>query len=394
MIKIERIYLDYAGAAPVDPRVIEAMKPFLKNPANPLALHTDGQNAKLKIEDARRNISFLIKADNPEGVIFTSCATEANNLAIIGMGLRLKNKGKHIITTNIEHISINNSLKFLEKQGFKITKIPVDNDGIINLDKLKESIKKDTIMISVQYANNEIGVIQPINEISKIIEDKDIIFHSDATAAVGIIPVDVKLDNINLLTISSNQFYGPQGVAALYLSKKAKPIPQMLGGGQQRGLRAGTENIAGIVGMGEAAKLASLEMSKDNEKLLKLRDELIKEIPSRIPEVYVNGHPKKRLPNNANFRIDYIEGESIVLSLDILHQISVSTGAACASLTLQPSHAIQAIGVPPEKAHGTIQITMGRFTKQSDTKKLIEVLPSVVERLRKMSPLTPKKLLK
>jgi len=394
VIKIERIYLDYAGAAPVDPRVIEAMKPFLKNPANPLALHTDGQNAKLKIEDARRNISFLIKADNPEGVIFTSCATEANNLAIIGMGLRLKNKGKHIITTNIEHISINNSLKFLEKQGFKITKIPVDNDGIINLDKLKESIKKDTIMISVQYANNEIGVIQPINEISKIIEDKDIIFHSDATAAVGIIPVDVKLDNINLLTISSNQFYGPQGVAALYLSKKAKPIPQMLGGGQQRGLRAGTENIAGIVGMGEAAKLASLEMSKDNEKLLKLRDELIKEIPSRIPEVYVNGHPKKRLPNNANFRIDYIEGESIVLSLDILHQISVSTGAACASLTLQPSHAIQAIGVPPEKAHGTIQITMGRFTKQSDTKKLIEVLPSVVERLRKMSPLTPKKLLK
>jgi cysteine desulfurase len=389
MIKMETIYLDYSGAAPLDPRVIKVMLPFFEKPGNPVALHGDGQNSKAKIEESQKNIAFLIKADNPEGIIFTSGATESNNLAIIGMGMRLKNKGNHIITSNIEHISVDNSLKYLEKQGFEITKLRVDKNGLIDLDSLRDSIRKDTVMVTIQYANSEIGVIQPINEIGKITNEKDIMFHSDGTAAVGIISVDINLDNIDLLTISANQFYGPQGIGALYLSKNTRPIPQILGGGQQRGFRAGTENIAGIVGMGEAAKIASLEMNKDHEKLVNLRNRLIEEIPRKIPDVYLNGHPTKRLPNNVNFRIDFIEGESIILSLDILHKISASTGAACASLTLQPSHVIQAIGVSPEKAHGLLQITMGRFTNEKDILKLIEVLPSVVERLRRMSPLTP-----
>ena len=386
-----RVYLDYAGACPVDERVFKVMKPFILKPGNALALHEDGQIAKRKIEEARLYISHLISADNPEGVIFTSGATESNNLALIGMGERLKNKGNHIITSSIEHISVINSLKKLEKNGFEVTRIPVDRDGVIKLDLLEAAVKEKTVMITIQAANTEIGVIQPLDEIGKIAAEHGIVFHCDATAGLGQMTIDVKKSNISLLTMSSNSIYGPQGVGALYLTPNMRPIPQIIGGGQQRGFRSGTENLAGIIGMGEAARITALEMRSDWERLKNLRDRLIKEIPERVPDAYLNGHPLKRTPNNVNFRIDYVEGESIVLSLDILAGISVSTGAACASLTLEPSHVILALGVPPEKAQGLLQITMGRFTKEEDVNRLLDALPGVVERLRRMSPLTPAK---
>ncbi len=386
---MSRVYLDYAGASPVDERVLEAMKPFILKPGNPLALHEEGQLAKRKIEEARQYIAHLINADNPDGVIFTSGATESNNLAIIGMGERLKNEGRHIVTSNIEHISVINSLKKLEKNGFEVTRVPVDEQGIIRLDLLEEAVREDTVLITIQAANSEIGVIQPLEEIGRIAEQHNILFHCDATAGLGQMPLDVKKANISLLTMSANSIYGPQGVGALYLASNVRPIPQILGGGQQRGFRSGTENVAGIIGMGEAAKIAALEMRGEWERLKSLRDRLIREIPVRVRDAHLNGHPVKRTPNNVNFRIDYVEGESIVLSLDILAGIAVSTGASCASLTLEPSHVILALGVPPEKAQGLLQVTMGRFTLEDDVNRLLEALPSVVDRLRRMSPLTP-----
>lgn len=386
---MRRVYLDYAGSAPVDPRVLREMKPFLMKPGNPSALHEDGQTAKRRIEEARQILAHLINADNPDGVIFTSGATEANNLAILGMGERLKTKGNHIISSNIEHISLINPLKKLEKEGFEVTRVPVDNQGLIDVASLESAVKDNTVMISVQAANSEIGVVQPIEEIGRIAAERDIVFHSDATAALGQIPIDVKKSNIGLLTMSSNSIYGPHGVGALFLAPHIRPVPQIIGGGQQRGFRSGTENVAGIIGMGAAAKLVIMEMSTDVERLKGFRNRLIKELPDKIRDVHLNGHAVKRTPNNANFRIDYIEGESIVLSLDIIAGISASTGASCASLTLEPSHVVLALGVPPEKAQGLLQLTMGRFTREDDISRVIDSLPSIVERLRRMSPLTP-----
>lgn len=386
---MSRVYLDYAGACPVDERVLEAMKPFILKPGNPLALHEEGQIAKRGIEEARQYIAHLINADNPDGVVFTSGATESNNLAIIGMGERLKSKGNHIITSNIEHISVINSLKKLEKNGFEVTRIPVDGDGVIRLDLLEEAVRNDTVLITIQAANSEIGVIQPLEKIGEIARRHGVVFHCDATAGLGQMTIDVKKANISLLTMSANSIYGPQGVGALYLASNIRPIPLILGGGQQRGFRSGTENVAGIIGMGEAARLAAVEMRDDWKRLKVFRDRVIKEIPERVRDVHLNGHPVKRTPNNVNFRIDYVEGESIVLSLDILAGIAVSTGASCASLTLEPSHVILALGVPPEKAQGLLQVTMGRFTREEDVNRLLDALPGVVERLRRMSPLTP-----
>ena len=366
------------------------MKPFfLEKFANASSLHTDGDIATKALEDSRAKIARFINAQKPNEVIFTSGATESNNLAIIGYAMRNKRKGKHIIISEVEHISIHNIAKYLQKNGFDVSKVPVDFYGLVRLDKLKEKIRNDSILISVQYANNEIGTIQPIQEISKIAKEHGIAFHSDAVAAEGLIPIDVQEQQVDLLTLSSNDLYGPKGIGALYIRKGININPIIIGGGQERGLRSGTEDIASIVGMAKAAEISNQRMGADSKKMNDLRDYVIEQVLDRIPRSHLNGHPKNRLPNNAHFRFDYIEGESLLLSLKD-EGISIATGSACSSKTLEPSHTLISLGLLHEEAHGSLEITFGRYSNKEDVEKLIQVLPGVVDRLRKLSPLTLK----
>jgi cysteine desulfurase len=383
----DHVYLDYQASKPVDPRVFEAMKPyFTEKFANASSLHLDGDIATDALEESRKTIAKFINAENPREIIFTASATESNNLAIIGYARRNKRKGKHIIISEVEHISIRNIAKFLQKEGFEVSTIPVDFYGRIKLDKLKEKIRDDTILISVQYANNEIGTLQPIAEIGEITREKGIIFHCDAVAAEGIIPIDIVRDKIDLLTLSSNDIYGPRGLGALYVRTGVMLTPIIIGGGQERGLHSGTEDVASTVGMAKAAELAQQTMEEESNRLAELRDYLINEILQKIPKSHLNGHPKKRLPHNAHFRFAYIEGESLLLSLKD-EGIAIATGSACTSKTLEASHTLISIGLLHEEAHGSLVVSMGRWTTRDDVDKLIEVLPGSVARLRKLSPL-------
>ncbi|MDH5419549.1 MAG: cysteine desulfurase NifS [Candidatus Bathyarchaeota archaeon] len=386
--------MDHAAGMPVDPRVFEAMKPyFVENYGNPSSSYSFGASAKNALMESREKVARLIGAEKPEEVIFTSGGTESNNLAIKGVAYRNKDKGNHIIATTIEHISVINICKHLQKQDFEITYIPVDKQGMVDPEKLKDAITDKTILISVMYANGEIGTIQPIREIGKIAHENQIYFHVDAVAAVGKVPINVGEENIDLLSISSNDMYGPKGMGALYIKKGTRIQPVMQGGGQERGLRSGTENIPGIVGMGKAAEIAQEEMETEGRRLSQLRDKLIKGALNKIARSYLNGHPTKRLPNNANLRFSYIEGESLILGLDMLG-IQVSSGSACTSKTLEPSHVLLAIGLAHEEAHGSLVFTMGKQNSEEDVKYVLEVLPGVVRRLRAMSPLTPKEMLR
>ena len=386
--------MDHAAGMPVDPRVFEAMKPyFVENYGNPSSSYSFGASAKNALMGSREKVARLIGAEKPEEVIFTSGGTESNNLAIKGVAYRNKDKGNHIIATTIEHISVINICKHLQKQDFEITYIPVDKQGMVDPEKLKDAITDKTILISVMYANGEIGTIQPIREIGKIAHENQIYFHVDAVAAVGKVPINVGEENIDLLSISSNDMYGPKGMGALYIKKGTRIQPVMQGGGQERGLRSGTENIPGIVGMGKAAEIAQEEMETEGRRLSQLRDKLIKGALNKIARSYLNGHPTKRLPNNANLRFSYIEGESLILGLDMLG-IQVSSGSACTSKTLEPSHVLLAIGLAHEEAHGSLVFTMGKQNSEEDVKYVLEVLPGVVRRLRAMSPLTPKEMLR
>ena len=380
------IYIDYQSAKPVDPRVIEAMQPyFYENFGNPSSLHRPGDEAEKAIEESRDNIARFINAEKDE-IIFTSGATESNNIALIGYTLRHKNKGNHIIISEIEHISIHNIVKYLEKNGFEISRLPVDQYGKIRIEKLEERIKKNTLLISIGYANNEIGTIQSISEIGRLARNRNIVFHTDAVAAEGLLKIDVQKDNIDLLTLSSNDIYGPKGMGALYVKKGVRLNPLIIGGGQERGLRSGTENISGIVGMSKAVEIMQEEMQQETERLKKYRDRLISNIMEKIPKCYLNGHPEDRLNNNAHFRFDGIEGESLLLSLKD-NNISASTGSACSSKTLEPSHTLISLGLLHEEAHGSLEFTFGRFSKEEDVDRVIDVLPGIVERLRKLSPL-------
>jgi cysteine desulfurase len=380
------IYLDYQSAKPLDPRVIQAMQPyFYERFGNPSSLHKVGDNATNVLNDARLAIANFIAAEKNE-IIFTSGATESNNLALIGFALRNKNKGNHIIISEIEHISIHNIAKFLTKNGFTISKVPVDQFGKVSIEKIKERINDKTILISIGYANNEIGTIQPIGEIGELCRNKKIAFHSDAVPAEGLLPLDVNKDNLDLLTLSSNDIYGPKGIGALYMRKGIKLNPLIIGGGQEHGLRSGSENIPGIVGMAKAAEIMKIEMTAEAERLSNYRDRLIKEILTNIPKSYLNGHPSRRLPNNAHFRFSGIEGESLLLSLKD-KGIAISTGSACSSKTLEPSHTLIATGLLHEEAHGSLQITCGRFTTEKDIDTFLNVIPGVVNKLRKLSPL-------
>ena len=380
------VYFDYVSSKPVDPGVIETMTGYLReNFGNPSSLHKIGDDATKVLEEARKTIAGFIHAEKDE-ILFTSGATESNNLGITGFALRNKQKGNHIIISEIEHISIHNIAKYLEKNGFIVSKLPVDQYGRINMQKLAGRITDKTILISIGYASNEIGTIQPISEIGKLCREKNITFHSDGVAAEGLIPIDVQEDNIDLLTLSSNDIYGPMGLGVLFVRKGIRLNPLLIGGGQEFGLRSGTENIAGIVGMKRAVEIMQKKMNEETERFKMFRDRLIKNILQKIPKSYLNGHPGERLPNNAHFRFDGIEGESLLLSLND-KGISTSTGSACSSKTLEPSHTLISLGLIHEEAHGSLELTCGRFNKEEDVDAVLEVLPGVVERLREISPL-------
>jgi len=375
---------DYISGCPVDGRVIDAMLPYFKEGSNPSSVHSHGFKAKQVLEASRASVAALIEAE-PNEIVLTSGATESNNLALIGYALRNKEKGNHIITSAVEHISVINPCKFLQKNGFEIAYAPVDRYGVVDVSFIEKSIRKNTLLISVQHANNEIGTIQPVEEVGKMAREHGIAFHIDATASLGKIAVNAEKLNADLITLSSNDIYGPRGVGALYIRKGVRVQPLLLGGGQESGLRSGTENVAGIVGFGVAAELMKKEYAIEAQRLKEMRDKLIDGI-LKIEESYLNGHPEKRLPNNVNVRFSYIEGESVVLSLDA-EGIQASTGSACSSKTLQPSHVLMALGLKHEEAHGSLLLTLGRYNTNADVDKLLKVLPGAVARLRMISPL-------
>ena len=388
------VYLDYQAAKPVDIRVVSEMTMYLNQKfANPSSLHCEGDEATDALSISRQKIADFINAPNPDSIIFTSGATESNNLALIGSAMRNKKKGDHIIISEIEHISILNIAKYLERQGFKVSRVPVDQYGIIRLDKLARLITDKTILVSISTASNEVGSLQPIKEISEIATKNNVLFHTDAVASESVIPLDVQQIPFDLVTISSNEIYGPRGVGALYLKKGVRVNPIIIGGGQERGIRSGSENVPGIVGFAKAAEIMKSEIKGETESLKTLRDKLIKGILETIPKSYLNGHPERRLPYNAHFRFDYIEGESLILSLKD-EKVAAATGSACSSRTLEPSHTLIAMGLLHEEAHGSLVITLGRFTQEKDIEKLIEILPNIVKRLRLISPLTPPDLIK
>jgi len=388
------VYLDHQAAKPVDVRVISEMTIYLNQKfANPSSLHCEGDEATDALMEYRRKVAEFINAPDPSSIIFTSGATESNNLALIGAAMRHKKKGNHIIISEIEHISILNIAKYLERQGFEVSRVPVDQYGIIRLDKLERLVSDKTILISISTASNEVGSIQPIKEISDIAIKNKILFHTDAVASESIIPIDVQKIPVDMLTLSSNDIYGPRGVGALYLRKGVRVNPIIIGGGQEKGMRSGSENIPGIVGFGKAAEIMKAEILVESVRLKLLRDKLIKGILETIPKSYLNGHPRKRLPHNAHFRFDYIEGESLILDLKD-EKIAAATGSACSSKTLEPSHTLIAMGLLHEEAHGSLVITLGRDTREEHIDELIEKLPKIVKRLRLLSPLTPPDLVK
>ncbi|KPJ57346.1 cysteine desulfurase [Parcubacteria bacterium DG_74_2] len=384
--KRHRIYLDYAATTPVDPRVAKAMLPyFSKSFGNTMSLHSFGQEAKQILEENREIIADLIGAKSSE-IIFTGSATESNNLVLKGISFANKNKGNHLIISSIEHPCIMESAKWLETQGFEVSKLKVDKYGLVNPDDIKKVIKKDTILVSVMHANNEIGTIEPIEKIGKICKGKGVYFHTDCAQSFGKIPIDINKMNIDLLTASSHKMYGPKGTALLFIREGTKITPLLNGGGHESGLRSSTINVPAILGFAKACEICKKNMKKESQRLIKLRDKLIKGVLEKIPNSHLNGHPKKRLPNNANFWFEFVEGESLVIQLDLLG-IASSTGSACSSAKLEPSHVLLAIGLKPHQSHGSLRLSLGRWTKEKEINYVLEVLPEIVKKLRKISPL-------
>ena len=384
--------MDHAAGKPVDPRVTEAMLPYMEwSFGNASSLHTFGQEAKRALEDARAKVAELINAEKRESIIFTSGATESNNTAIKGVANRNKDHGTRIITSAIEHMSVVNSFKFLTTRGFESVFVPVDKYGFVILENLEKVLTEKTILVSIVYANGEIGTVEHIREISKIVHSKNAYLHVDATAACGQVPIDVKNENIDLLTISSNDMYGPKGVGALYIKEGVRVEPLLHGGGQERGLRSGTENLPGIVGFGKAAEIAKREMQTNSVQLTRLRDRFIEGLLKPIPYSFLNGHPTERLPDNVSVRYSFIEGESMLLSLDMMG-VYASSGSACTAKTLEPSHVLLAIGLKHEEAHGSLMFTLGKENTEEQVDYVIGLMPGIVKRLRAISPLTPKEL--
>ncbi len=384
---MRKIYLDCAATTMTDPQVVKAMLPYFADKfGNPSSIHSFGQEAKAAMEEAREKIASFLGAKQEE-IIFTSGGTESDNFAIKGVAYANQKKGNHIITSSIEHHAVLNSCKFLEKMmGFKVTYLPVNKDGLLDPKDVKKAITDKTILISIMHANNEIGVIQPIREIGRIAKEKGIPFHADTVQTFGHISINVDELNVDLLSISGHKLYGPKGVGALYVRKGTRIVPFMHGGDQERNRRASTQNVSGIVGLGKAVELIKEEMDAEMKRLISLRDKLIKGILDNIGYSRLNGHPTKRLPNNVNVSIEYIEGESLLLNLD-MEGIAASTGSACTSSSLEASHVLLALGLSHEVAHSSLRFTMGRYTKEKDVDFLLEVLPKITDRLRSMSPL-------
>ena len=383
---MKRIYLDYAATTPMRSEVVEAMLPYFTEVfGNPSTIYSYGQEAKEAIEESRSKIARLIKAQEEE-IVFTGSGTEADNLALTGIIYASEGKKDHIITSAVEHHAVSETTKFLEKRRYKISYLPVDEYGLVNPDDVKKALTAKTVLISVMHANNEVGTIEPIKEIGRIAREAKVYFHTDAVQAVGHIGVDVKELGVDLLSISAHKLYGPKGVGALYIRKGTRIAPLMHGGEQEKRRRAGTENVPGIVGLGVAAELALEEIEEEAGRLRQLRDRLVEGLKERIKHIHFNGHPVKRLPNNVNICVEYVEGESMVLNLD-LEGICVSTGSACTSSNLEPSHVLSSMGLPPELAHGSLRFTLGKWTTNEDIDRVLEVLPRIVAKLRAMSPL-------
>ncbi|AVQ44281.1 cysteine desulfurase NifS [Clostridium botulinum] len=384
----KQVYMDYSATTYTKPEVLEEMLPFFtENFGNPSSLYSFSDKTKKAVNLARERVAKVLNAEKNE-IFFTSGGSEADNWALKGIAYANKNKGNHIITTKIEHHAILHTAQFLEKEGFKVTYLPVDEEGFVSVEDVKTAITDETILVSIMFANNEIGTIEPIKEIGKLCKEKNIYFHTDAVQAIGHVDIDVKDMNIDLLSMSAHKFYGPKGVGALYIRNGVKIQNLIHGGGQERGKRASTENIAGIVGLGKAIELAIENMPEENKKLANLRGKLIKEVEKRIPEVKLNGprDMSKRLPNNVNISFIGIEGETLLLDLD-MNGIFGSTGSACASASLDPSHVLLSIGLPHEIAHGSLRLSLGAKNTEEDIDYVLEVLPKIIKQRREMSPL-------
>lgn len=382
-----QVYLDYAATTFTDPRVVEAMVPyFTRSFGNPSSIYSFSEGNRKAIADARKQVAAVL-GSSPEEIYFTGSGTEADNWALKGVAFKNSSKGNHIITTKIEHHAILYTGEFLQKNGYDVTFLDVDAEGRVSLEILKKAVTDKTVLVSVMFANNEIGTIEPIAEIGAFCKERGIYFHTDAVQATAHVPIDVKAMNIDLLSLSAHKFYGPKGVGALYIKKGVKIENFMHGGAQERGRRASTENVAGIVGLGEAIELASSRMKSDSERISRLRDMLIDGVMKAVPHAKLNGAPSgERLPNNANFSFIGIEGETLLLDLDRAG-IYGSTGSACSSGSLDPSHVLMAIGLSHELAHGSLRLTLGEETTEEDIQYVLSVLPGIVKERREMSPL-------
>jgi cysteine desulfurase len=383
---MKKVYLDHAATTPAHPNVVRAMQPYFSEKfGNPSSIHAFGQEARSAVEAAREKAAKLLGA-TPEEIVFTSGGTESDNFALQGVAFAKENQGKHIIISKIEHHAVTECAEFLKKRGFEIAYLPVDKYGLVDPQEVKKAITDKTILVSIMHANNEIGTIEPVAEIARIVNEKGIYFHTDAVQTAGHLPINVKDLGVDLLSLSAHKFYGPKGVGALYVKKGTRLVSFLHGGGQEKGKRASTENVPGIVGLGVACELAQKTLAAEESRLRALRDKLIKGILDKIPETILNGHPSLRLPNNVNVSIKYVEGESILLNLD-MQGVAGSTGSACTSGSLEPSHVLLAIGLPHEIAHGSLRLTLGSSTTEEDINYVLEVLPPIVQKLRSMSPL-------
>ncbi len=382
----DRIYMDHSGTTPLDPKVLEAMMPFLTDKfANPSSIYTEGREVRAAIDNAREQVAKALNAES-KNIIFTSGGTESDNLGIKGITFNKKREGGHIITTPIEHAAVTRTVEFLGEQGFDTTFVPVNEYGQVELDTLEDAIRDDTFLISIVYGNNEIGTVQDMKDIVKLAHDKGALVHTDAVQAVAKIPIDVKDIGVDLLSLSGHKIYGPKGVGALYIRDGLKIAPVQHGGGHENRLRSGTENVPGVIGLGKAMEMGKAGLETDIPRIKAMKDRLVKAIMEEVPDTYLNGHPDKRLPHNAHFRFSYIEGEAMLLNLDMMG-IAASTGSACSSKSLKASHVLLAIGLTPEQAHGSLRLTLGKGNTDDEVDRVIEVIPQIVKKLRAMSPL-------
>ncbi|QJW47026.1 cysteine desulfurase NifS [bacterium BFN5] len=384
---MKRIYFDHSATTPVDEDVAKLMLEYMTEKfGNPSSIHSFGREVRKAVDEARGHVAALIGANTNE-IFFTSGGTEADNIALKGVALANRKKGNHIITTAIEHHAILHTCEYLEKQGFTITYLPVDENARVRVEDVRNAITDKTVLISVMFANNEVGTLQPIKEIGEIAKEKGIYFHTDAVQAVGNYPIDVKALNIDLLTLSGHKFHGPKGIGALYARRGVRIEAQQQGGGQERSLRPGTENVPGIIGLGKAAEIAKRDMEKKVAHITALKEKLMAGIQEKITDIKLNGHPTLRMPGNVNFSFRFVEGESLLLNLD-LKGIAASSGSACTSGSLDPSHVLLAMGLTHEVAHGSLRISLGRGNTEQDIDYCLTVLPEIIERLRSMSPLS------